>query len=525
MSTDSAVFAYCGQQILQGNLLYRDCWDNKPPAIYYLNALVIALDGSTPGSLWFFQAVWVTLSGLAYYLILRSIWRTWLAILLTFFFLANVLYPPYYQGGNLTETYALLLIILQIGAFYAYLSSGRDSFLVGIGVLAALACLFKPTYIAVSLSVAITVLYLDICRHQLRTLLGHAFILLFSLLVPLALVASYWIFQGAFHDFWFAIFQHNLRYTQSGFSRQSLMQSFELYFTLKPMASVVSLALISGVVFLVDHWRGLLPSRTKLSAVRRQEYIPGKMGLESARRWLMLSLLLSSPLDFVFFALSGKNFGHYLLIPLPALTVVCGYALEVLSRFLEDKSCKKKGSIVNSVFVLALATLTLLYANWFYKVAYAEMPDPKKLTAFLKSPKIFTHSYTELEQYILDHSQPEDTVLTWSSDPYLNFITGRRSPTRYIFPLHLLTPTLTDSHGFDELINELKANPPAVIAAQPNPASGMPFFESNGDQFCPGCTEEVSAGLLRLKTYLKSHYSFDKQIWDWYLYLPLPRDP
>jgi hypothetical protein len=82
-------------------------------------------------------------------------------------------------------------------------------------------------------------------------------------------------------------------------------------------------------------------------------------------------------------------------------------------------------------------------------------------------------------------------------------------------------PTLTGSQGFDELIGELEKNPPAVIAAQPNPSSGMPFFEGNGDVFCPNCSEEASAGLLRLKTYLESHYHFDKQIWDWNLYLPV----
>jgi hypothetical protein len=150
-----------------------------------------------------------------------------------------------------------------------------------------------------------------------------------------------------------------------------------------------------------------------------------------------------------------------------------------------------------------------------------ETPDSARLSAFLESPQLFSHPYTELEQYVLDHSQPGDSVLTWSSDPYLNFITDRRSPTRYIFPLHLLMPTLTEAQGFDELIRELEEDLPSVIAAQPNPASGMPFFEGGGENFCPFCSEEARAGLLRLKTYLESHYRFDRQIWDWYLYLPV----
>jgi len=521
MSTDSGVFAYCGQQILHGGLLYRDCWDNKPPAIYYLNALAVTIGGNNPGSLWFFQAVWIVLTGLAFYFVLQAIWKSWLVVFTTFVFMATVLYPAYYQGGNLTETYVLLPVILLIGVFYKYLLTGKKILLVSIGVLAALACLLKPTYLAVSLAVIITVLYLDLCQRRFRFLLAHALILLFSVALPLLLVASYWAVQGSFRDFWFAIFEHNLLYTQAGFSRQSLALSFQLYFALKPMAAITSLAFISGAVFLFDQWRKLLLPPSKSIDSMLQDITPARMGQEGARRWMMLSLLLSIPFDFVLFALSGKNFGHYLLVPLPALSAVSIYPLIILSRFLHDKPAKKPASIERSVFALALVALLLLYGGWFYKIAAAEIPDPAKLSMFLKNPNIFVHSYTELEQYILDHSQPSDTMLAWSSDPYLNFITDRRSPTRYIFPLHLLAPTLTDSNGFDELIAGLEKAPPAVIAAQPNPASGMPFFEGNGDVFCPGCSEDVSAGLLRLKTYLESHYRFDKQLWDWYLYLPL----
>jgi 4-amino-4-deoxy-L-arabinose transferase-like glycosyltransferase len=520
MSTDSGVFAYCGQQMLQGSLLYRDCWDNKPPLVYALNALAVALGGNTPGGIWFFQAAWVTLTSLAFFLVLRRIWNHWLAFFITFFFLATLLYPPYYQGGNLTETYALLPLILIMGAFYSYLSTGKRRFLIWIGVLAAFAFLFKPTYLALSLSVGLVVLYLDASRRSLRLLRGHALTMLLSAALPLLLVAAYWAVQGAFRDLWFAVFQHNLLYTQAGFSLQSLAQSFQLYFTLKPMASVVSLAFLSAIVFIFDYGQKLLPSRRKAEPGNNIDFTPGQMGTEAARRWHMLSLLLSIPLDFALFAMSGKNFGHYLLVPLPALTASCAYALFVLGRFRQTSTAGRNSAIARSIFVLALAALVYLYANWFYKVAEAEIPNLSKLSAFIRSPNIFSYQPTELEQYILDHSLPSQSVLVWSSDPYLNFVTDRRSPTRYIFPLHLLTPTLSDSSGFGELIEELKEDSPAVIAAQPNPASGMPFFEGNGDDFCPNCSVQVSQGLLNLKNYLESRYTFDRQIWDWYLYLP-----
>src|SRR3954447_17879480 len=36
---DSGIFLYVGQRLLHGDVLYRDIADNKPPLIYWLNAL------------------------------------------------------------------------------------------------------------------------------------------------------------------------------------------------------------------------------------------------------------------------------------------------------------------------------------------------------------------------------------------------------------------------------------------------------------------------------------------------------
>src|ERR671918_83423 len=52
-SRDSGVFLYMGWRFLNGDIPYRDIWDHKPPLIYFVDALGIAL---TPHSLW---GVWV----------------------------------------------------------------------------------------------------------------------------------------------------------------------------------------------------------------------------------------------------------------------------------------------------------------------------------------------------------------------------------------------------------------------------------------------------------------------------------
>ena len=169
MSTDSGTFAYCGQVINNGGLMYRDCWDNKPPGVYYLNTAAIRLGGSTPYAIWLFQAIWLTTAIVLFFFTMKRIWgNTWLATLGAFTLLLVILYPDIFQGGNFTETYAVMPVVLSLGSFWAYLRSGRRLWLVAIGLLFAASFLLKPTYIAVGLAAGIIISLLGLKCTSLK---------------------------------------------------------------------------------------------------------------------------------------------------------------------------------------------------------------------------------------------------------------------------------------------------------------------------------------------------------------------
>src|SRR5918993_3559206 len=46
MGADQGLYAYVGERILQGELAYRDAWDQKPPGIHYVYAVLRALAAS-----------------------------------------------------------------------------------------------------------------------------------------------------------------------------------------------------------------------------------------------------------------------------------------------------------------------------------------------------------------------------------------------------------------------------------------------------------------------------------------------
>ena len=48
--TDQGLFSLIGRAILDGQLPYRDVWDNKPPGLYYLQVSAKLANGSPAGA-------------------------------------------------------------------------------------------------------------------------------------------------------------------------------------------------------------------------------------------------------------------------------------------------------------------------------------------------------------------------------------------------------------------------------------------------------------------------------------------
>src|SRR5215211_5137336 len=117
-SRDSGVFLYVGWRFLNGDIPYRDVWDHKPPLIYFVDALGIAL---TPDSLW---GVWV-LQFLFIFFTLFFIYKLLDREFGIFAALAGAVtltsgWLTILEKGNVTEEYALLF---QALCFWLFVSA------------------------------------------------------------------------------------------------------------------------------------------------------------------------------------------------------------------------------------------------------------------------------------------------------------------------------------------------------------------------------------------------------------------
>jgi len=506
MGSDSGMFAYAGERILQGDLLYRDVFDTKPPGVFYVDALAQIVGGHSPWAIWWIGLVWIIAATFVLFLTLRSVAGPLTALAATAAFVLTLHYPAFYQGGNLTETYALLPQALILAAAGAYFARRRDGLLVLGGGLTGLAILFKPTYSALGLALAAVSVGEALVQRQWRVGVRRLAVFSLGAALPLAAVGLYWASQGAFGDLWGAVVRFNLAYSSGGFSVRGFYAEFRTLFVEAPLAALTPLALAGAAVFLV---RAREVARDRRSGASASETIaPGGSG---AGTGIVAVAVAALPIEWLMVAVSGRNFGHYFLTPLPAMSVALAYLLEQGAR-------SRRGRPIALSWVAAVALAASLGLAWLVEVAVHTLPRPQELNAFLAEPFGGAYAADPLVERIVDLSGPSDSVFVWADHPDLNFISGRRAPSRYVFSLHLLLPGTGNRQRFAVLLEDLSNDPPALILTQWQSSIGVPFLGAPREELCAGCTEEVRAGVAALADYLEADYVELERFGEWVIY-------
>jgi hypothetical protein len=500
MSRDGGTFAYCGQRITEGALLYRDCWDHKPPGIFYLYAAFIAIGGPTTWSLWIGQSIWLTITNISFFSILRKIWGNSVALVSSLLMLLTLLHPTFYEGGNLTETSALLPITLTMGAYWGYLKTNKRVYLIGIGLFTAFSFLFKPTYISIGLAAGLIIAYRNLRQRNNRKALGELGIILMSCAIPLLLVAAYWAVRKDLFDLVYAVFTHNILYVEGGFSLRAFLGTLRIFIVEQPLAALSALVLLSLVTFIVGNW----------NCIRQNQ--PSKnvgMDQESIRFWFMLGLAVALFFDLIFTSISGKNYRHYFQIPILTMAAISAY----LSNWMQQikRTPVKKDPHVFMTFV-AILVILLPYA---VEVFGKEIPNRKNLDSFLSNPNVSDYRPDAIEQFIIDHSQPDQSILVWDYEPAIYFHVNRRSPSRYISLQNLFILTPNGSNGFSEFLKELENDPPVLIISSKTSQQGLPYLGLSENDICSECSAEIKTGVITFKRYVDHNYQPYTDIENW----------
>ncbi len=513
LEADSGVYAYVGSAILEGQLPYRDVWEHKPPVGFYLNALALTMFGHNPWAIWWFNVIWVAITTIVFFLLIRKMMGILTGCLASLFFLAGVMIPELFQGGNLMEVYGLLPQVLIIAAVYQFFSKQKERWIFVAGLLTGIAFLTKQTTIALGLSSILAVFIVSLLRREFKQALLRPLLYAGGVIIPIALAGSYWIINRAAYDFLDAVFLHSLAYVGERASfLWSLKNTFLSIFPKLTISRLYYIAFGSFILYFIENFRWFVACLQRSRNSQPVDAHPVEL--------TMLAVFITLPLEVAFASLGARNFGHYFLTLIPAGATVAAYIIwKTINGVNAIIGTKKISSLLSVGWFVLFTTL----AWWLGSVVIQCAPNANQLASI---NRIFGGYYeiSEMEQYIIDTTKPGDRVLVWHIHTGVNFVTERQAAAQVLFPMNLFI----GNSKMPDFVTQMTSNPPDLIVFQKPSSIGMPFVDENIDEWCEsGCMPEIATGLeqppvresfIKFQKFFQQHYLLDKQIRDWYIY-------
>jgi len=252
---------------------------------------------------------------------------------------------------------------------------------------------------------------------------------------------------------WAATVRYNIAYVGDGFRLRTLYGTLRSIAASTSLAPLLTVAVAAGALHVssMRTWPLTLPRD-------RPTHIP------AATEWAYLAFFFAVVLEVVFISIAGARFSHY-------------YIGLGSHRGLGPRDCglvRPSGNHIRS-FLL-------------------DAPQRKPLR-------------TSVGKFVENATGPSDSVLVWDVGAEINFETGRRSPSRYVYFLPLFQPGFADKAVWDEFLAEVRADPPALILTHWGsgyaPKFDVPPAELAAQCQCSG---EVLAGFQTLAEWVRVEY-------------------
>lgn len=436
---DQGVYLYIGQQILDGKIPYRDVWDHKGPIIYYINALGLYLTGSAWG-VWILEIVFLFTAALLGYFAIRSVFDAPIAFASSILWLISL--PSILIEGNHVEEYSLLF---QFASIYFYFRSEKEmhgywnEFL--IGVTAALSLALRPNNIGVHVSIVLVLLLNLIFSPKRRSQNVKQIInIIFGGLVVLSAIAVYFAINDSLWYLFDTVFVYNYYY-----SRMVSINYWEsLAFGYKYLTFLIPLGLlglIGAAGYYLRYWKH-----------------------DTNKTHFALFVFVATPVQMYLSIISGRLYTHYYIGWLPVFALLTCFFIYLVT-WIFGKLFRGHG--YKAIFEYLVVFGLILEFGWGPVVS--GMHDLVTLASNFGSPvSNFSRSYLTVEQstyvgYILENTRPDDYLLIWGNETTYNFLTERRSPSRFVYTYAFETPGYASQEMADELLSDIIKKRPLII--------------------------------------------------------------
>lgn len=488
---DSGAFLHIGQRVLEGAIPYRDIWDHKGPAVFYINALGLYLSGGHEWGVWLLEVTSLSLAGLLGFASLRHAYGTAAALFGTSMWMLSII-PVFgvYAGGNFVEQWALPL---QFGALYLFVSgsewtTGKPILwrTILIGCLGASAFLLRPNLIGVWIAIWICWMVADWRSGLLRT-----FYLFLAVSAILGAVSIYFASHQAFSQIWDAAFAYNIAYSSASGNWKRIR------------AILRGMGVVQGWPLAAGSW--VLALYTGAFKHRKPDASPNLL-------WLAVLLL---PIEMALTGVSGRNYPHYYLAWLPAVAMLTGYFAWWLMHLTQQEGIEAATGYDRSshfraasarifLFTLTVGTALALLPAW---QAAADRSKTKSRTF-------------EVAEFVKSETSTEDTILVWGAEGYIYYLSGRRSPTRFFYQYPLVTAGYTNDSLGREFVAAFRQHLPRIIIDTKNPLlPPLSTTERTGWQQGESGYSTLPSSMEPFFSLLDQNYIHVRDFSDWAIYM------
>jgi hypothetical protein len=473
---DSGVFLYSGWRLVNGGIPYKDVWDQKPPVIFFVNALGLLLSGNSRWGVWGLEVLSLFLAGILSFKLLNKLFGRLAAILTVFLWMFNLVFIL--DGGNYTTEYALPL---QFACFWlAWEVETKDSyrwrsFL--IGFLSGILFFTKQNTIGIFIAILVYFVFARVLTGKWKEMLSIVLSMLGGFLLVVGLVVCLFLFWGAIQDFWSAAFFYNFIYSAEPKLSDHLQSLYRGWLLL----SRTNLVWFGFLGWSVAVFTLLIHKLKKIKSTFLPVLVIGVMDL---------------PIELGLVSLGGRLIDHYFITLLPVFSLFTAFFFSVFFQGISAWSAGLSPRMVNSILVLALlVALPAVYVK--------EIKDYVDLTS---SYKIDASRSADVINFIEQHTSPHDTVLVMDAEAYINFASQRLSPSEYVYLYPLNTQGYTTVEMVSTFLNAVLNNPPRLIV------------DEVGNGIRPENFSVSSAQIIDRISKIQANYALIDQIGPWKIY-------
>lgn len=448
---DDQMFGYYGWRVAHGATLYNDVWDNKPPAVYWTNALGFLIGNDSYGGVIALCALAVTASIACYFVISASIYYRGAAAagtILAAFFLTH----GFFQGGtNRTETYLMAFELAAVALYFR--GHARDQWWKWLlaGMCCGCAFLYKQVGLAAWGAMGLHTIILVVLHDVTwRDGLKRCLLLLAGVVVVVGAAVAVIVAQGAADAAWFAVFTFNNAYFTEG---KSSLTDFGLndYMLREHLKIAMLLPILMTIAALIHAvlWRLRPNSRPADIEEPIKEFNP------VCPRYMLLFFIWYM-VAYYGSAISPHYFRHYLLPTMPPMMLMSGYLINILRGEFSLLKRLQQRIWVTACFV-AMGYFALQSLHW-----HVEAISRVWVYRFIQGRQA---DWEVVGDAVRRMTEPDDTIQCLGYWPGVYLSARRPNASRYITTEKIgQTPDSAEADIIrKQLTDQLAAHPPTLL--------------------------------------------------------------